>query len=695
MSEIYEKEIDKKVVRRDGKKVDFDGKKIALAIKKGFDSVNRSTEISKYNEEDINKVYKNVLNKIQKVQDDKIKIEKIQDLIEESLKENNYLDVYNSFSSYREKRAYSRQIFFDEKKQHKFLKAIEDLGLKTNSNINKSAMDVMIEYGKTISKEFTKSYLLKKKYLDACENGEIYIQKMDYYATGTTDSSQIDLDKVIYEGCLKINGECLAEPKDIMEYVMYVALIIKATQVEQHGEQSIPLFDYYLKDSVVKTFKNYFKELVYNYLELTDFDKFVAMNGIEREIEKINTIEFNVEIFFRFCRESEELKRLFKMAYSKSILKTKKLIDESMELLVKTLNTYSKETTLNIGTNMEVEGKLVSNSILKAIEENKNNNKVFVILKVKDGVNLQPKDKNYDLLERVCELIEKNNTMIGIAFLDSNYNKKIYKGEAKTEVAYNNFGARICENIIDENKAIIPGRVNLSTTYINLPRLGIKYGKINNNKADLKGFYNELEEKIELSKDQLLDRFDNQCTKRVCNFPFLIGDGALIDSERIKEDDSLRKSLKHGNLCIGVIGLAECLLAMLGKHQGESAESQKLGLEIIEFIKKKCDEYSQKYNLNFCVTASCDKNMYGKFIKLDKAIYGNISNITDKKTYTESFHLPENCKIQPEEKIKIEAPYHKLTSGGHIIYIRGKDNKDILKIIKLMKENNIGYAKIN
>ena len=187
-------------------------------------------------------------------------------------------------------------------------------------------MDVMIEYGKTISKEFTKSYLLKKKYLDACENGEIYIQKMDYYATGTTDSSQIDLDKVIYEGCLKINGECLTEPKDIMEYSMYVALIIKAAQVEQHGEQSIPLFDYYLKDSVVKTFKNYFKELVYNYLELTDFDKFIAMNGIEREIEKINTIEFNVEVFFRFCRESEELKRLFKMAYSKSILKSKKAI---------------------------------------------------------------------------------------------------------------------------------------------------------------------------------------------------------------------------------------------------------------------------------------------------------------------------------------------------------------------------------
>jgi len=255
---------------------------------------------------------------------------------------------------------------------------------------------------------------------------------------------------------------------------------------------------------------------------------------------------------------------------------------------------------------------------------------------------------------------------------------------------------RVMGNVVDPEKAVSPGRGNLSFTTINLPRIAIKHGIVGPNadakKADMKGFYEELDQKLELCRDQLLERFEIQCKKRGDNFPFLMLQGVWIDSEKLKENDNLKKVLKQGALQISFIGLAECLKALLGKHHGESEKSQKFGLEIIEFMRKKCDEYSEKYNLNFNLSANLSDEILGKFSMLDQAIYGKLKNITDKKHYTNSFCIPDEYEISTEKKLKIEAPYHKHTNGGHITQITLKKQDDIKEIIKLMKELEIGYT---
>ena len=304
--EVPEKVANKIVVKRDGKKVEFDGAKIALAIQKGFyDIVKEEGKDSKYDETDVNKVYTKVLSRIGKLDGERIKIEEIQDLIEEELKNNGYQDVYEAFSTYREKRAQSRQLFFDEKKQHKFLKALEDLGLKSaneeevkkeNRSDSNTSIGTMFQYGSTISRQFAITYLMKKKFSDAHENGDIYVHDMDFLPMGTTTCCQIDLQKLFEDGFFTGHG-LVEEPNNIMSYVTATAIAIQANQNDQHGGQSIPAFDYYMAPGVLKTFKKVFKQLVFDYLELTDFDKFIAVNGIEREIVKSNTIEFDVSIF--------------------------------------------------------------------------------------------------------------------------------------------------------------------------------------------------------------------------------------------------------------------------------------------------------------------------------------------------------------------------------------------------------------
>ncbi len=718
--EVPEKVANKIVVKRDGKKVEFDGAKIALAIQKGFyDIVKEEGKDSKYDETDVNKVYTKVLSRIGKLDGERIKIEEIQDLIEEELKNSGYQDVYEAFSTYREKRAQSRQLFFDEKKQHKFLKALEDLGLKSaneeevkkeNRSDSNTSMGTMFQYGSTISRQFAITYLMKKKFSDAHENGDIYVHDMDFLPMGTTTCCQIDLQKLFEDGFFTGHG-LVEEPNNIMSYVTATAIAIQANQNDQHGGQSIPAFDYYMAPGVLKTFKKVFKQLVFDYLQLTDFDKFIAVNGIEREIEKINTIEFDVSIFDKYCRESEGLKRLFQISYKKALEKTNELTYQAMETLIHHLNTMNAKggaklsySSINLGTDTSPEGRMVIDNLLNAINQELEKQSVLIfpitIFKVKDGVNFKPKDPNYDLLELACSISIKRQ-IVNFSFIDVPYNKEFYKQENyHTEVAYMEYGTRIISNIVDENKVITTGRGNLSVTSINLPRIGIKHGIVADEKADMHGFWEELEEKLDLVRDQLIERFEVQCKKRAYNFPFLMGQGIWIDSEKLKSTDNLKKVLKHGTLSIGFIGLAECLKALTGKHHGESEESQKLGIKIIQFMRKKCDEYSQKYNLNFTLIATPSERLAGKFIKLDQAIYGKLKGITDKEYYTSSFHLPESSKIKIEDKIKLEAPYHKLTNGGHILDLTldkdvPKDTENMMELIHTMKENGIGYVTIH
>lgn len=723
MSVINEKLLENlKVVKRNGKKVDFDTAKVAIAIKKGFDGANKAEdEEERYTTKDIQKVYQSVIKRILKEykEEEKIKIENIQDMIEETLQKLGYEDVYKSFSEYRDRRAQSRKLFSDEKKMHKFLKSLEGLGLKNakeedakreNANIDgNSAMGTMLQYGSTVSKEFAKAYLMKPKFASLHDEGDIHIHDMDFFVMGTTTCMQIDLNKLFKGGFSTGHGH-LREPQSINSYGALAAIAIQSNQNDQHGGQSIPAFDFYMAPGVLKTFKKEYKQALYELLEFTDFISFVNMDKLSKEVDMLNSIEVDLGIFSNFYKESKEVRRIFEKAYDIALAKTDRATYQAMEAFVHNLNTMHSRagaqvpfSSINFGTDTSPEGRMVMKNYLLSIDAGlgKNETPIFPIsiFKIKEGVNFNPGDPNYDLFKLSCKVSAKR-LFPNFSFLDSPFNKQYYKGDYNTEVCYMGCRTRVMGNVVDPNKAVTPGRGNLSFTSINLPRLGINHGIVKNEKTDLDGFFNELGELMDTVKDQLLERFEVQCNKRSYNFPFLLEQGVWIDSEKLKPTDRLRKVLKHGTLSIGFIGLAECLKALIGKHHGESEEAQKLGLKIIGFMRKKCDEYSEKYNLNFTCLATPAEGLSGRFVNIDRAIYGKIKGVTDRDYYTNSFHVPVYYNISIINKIKKEAPYHALTNAGHISYIEldGDTTKNLEafeKIVRLMKENNMGYAAIN
>jgi len=711
-----------KVVKRNGKKVAFDTSKVALAIKKGFDGVQRADEEeAKYTTKDVQKIYQSVIKKIVKdyKEEEKIKIEEIQDLIEEMLKKHKYDEVYQSFSEYRERRDKSRQLFSDEKKMHKFLKSLEGLGLKNafeedakreNANIDgNSAMGTMLQYGSTVSKEFAKAYLMKKKYADAHDNGDIHIHDMDFLAMGTTTCMQIDLHKLFKNGFSTGHGH-LREPQSISAYGALAAIAVQSNQNDQHGGQSIPAFDFYMAPGVLKTFKKEYKQALYELLDFTDFISFVNMDKVAMIIDKLDSIEFDLEIFSSHYKESKEVRRIFEKAYDTAIAKTDRATYQAMEAFVHNLNTMHSRagaqvpfSSINFGTDVSPEGRMVIKNYLLSVDAGlgKNETPIFPIsiFKIKEGINYNPGDPNYDLFKLSCKVSAKR-LFPNFSFMDSPFNAQYYKGDYNTEVCYMGCRTRVIGNVVDPNKAVTTGRGNLSFTSINLPRIAIKHGLVNNEKTDLDGFFNELEETMDMVSEQLLERFEIQCNKRNYNFPFLLGQGIWLDSEKLKHTDRLRKVLKHGTLSIGFIGLAECLKALIGKHHGESEEAQELGLKIVSFMREKCDKYSEKYNLNFTCLATPAEGLSGRFVNIDRAIYGKIKGVTDREYYTNSFHVPVYYNISIVNKIKKEAPYHALTNAGHISYIEldGDTTKNLdafEKIVRIMKENNMGYAAIN
>lgn len=716
------------VVKRNGKKVEFDGSKIALAIKKGFDSIVSSDQEEKgerkYSEKDIQKVYQAVLNRIDKEYRDagKIKIEEIQDMIEEELEKKGYEDVYRSFSEYRDRRNQSRQNFADDKKMHKFLKSLENLGLKSaneedakreNANIDgNSPMGTMLQYGATVSKEFAKAYLMKPKYAESHDSGEIHIHDMDFFAMGTTTCCQIDLARLFKNGFDTGHGY-IRPPQDISTYGSLAAIAIQANQNDQHGGQSVPAFDYYMAPGVLKTFKKQFKQAIYDSLDLEGFLPFVNMDKIAKEIDKLESIEFDHQIFYPFAKGSPEIEKIIEMGYDKAIQKTNRATQQAMEAFIHNLNTMHSRagaqvpfSSVNLGTDTSPEGRMVTRNFLEATEAGLGRGETPIfpvsIFKIKEGVNYNPEDPNYDLFKLACKVSAKR-LFPNFAFVDAPFNLQFYKpGDVNTEIAYMGCRTRVISDVTDPNHQVVTGRGNLSWTTINLPRLGIKHGIClkERDKADMKGFYQELEELMDMVKDQLLERFEIQCNKHNYNFPFLLGQGVWNDGEKLKPTDRLRKVWKHGSLSIGFIGLAECLKALIGKHQGESEEAQKLGLEIIGFMRKKCDEYAERYNLNFACLATPAEGLSGRFTNIDKAIYGKIKGVTDREYYTNSFHVPVYYNTSITHKIKTEAPYHELTNGGHISYIEldgdaAQNVEAFEKIIRLMKESGIGYGAIN
>lgn len=704
-----------KVIKRNGKKVGFNEDKIGLTIKKAFDNFEEG-----YTPEDSSKVYKKVIDDINETYADLkvIKIEDIQDLIEKNLRELNYLDVLEGFRSYRERRNEAREVF--KSYQHKLVKELEALSMKDakeedskrdNANVDgDTAMGTMLQYGSTISKAFAKSHFMKKQFAEAHDSGMIHIHDMDFLPMGTTTCCQIDLGSLFEKGFSTGHG-FLRSPNSIMSYAALAAIVVQSNQNDQHGGQSIPAFDYYMAPGVVKSFKKEFKNTVMDFLELTGFIDFINVNGVTKEINKIKEVNFNMSIFDKYFKGSSEIERIFRKAHKKAIEKTEKLTYQAMESFIHNLNTMHSRagaqvpfSSINFGTDTSFEGRMVIKNYLLATEAGLGNSETPIfpisIFKVKEGVNYNKSDPNYDLFELACRVSAKR-LFPNFSFIDAPYNLQYYKeGDVNTEIAYMGCRTRVIGNVVDPSREIVTGRGNLSFTSINLVRLGIKYGIVTNKKADLDGFFQELGDTMDMVRDQLLERFEIQCKKRVYNFPFLLGQGVWIDSKGLKPTDNIKRILKHGSLTEGFIGLAECLKALTGKHHGESKASQELGLKIVKFMRDRVDSYSKEYKLNFALIATPAEGLSGRFTNIDKSIYGIIPGVTDRAYYTNSFHVPVYYNTSISNKIKLEAPYHAYTNGGHISYIEldGDLTENIdafMKVVRLMKEAGIGYGAIN
>lgn len=677
------------VIKRDGKRVKFDSTKIAVAIKKGFDAVD-----SEYTLSDINKVFHDVIDVIKDGNFDKIKIEQIQDIIEEIMNQNGYMDIGKAYAEYREKRAQSRELFFDEKKKHKFLKALENIGLDSkNGTADEYDFDSinnrLIEYGEIVSEKFATAYIMKKKFSELHENGDIYIKNIKYYPFGTTENCQINLEKLFQNG-FSTKRCSMRAPQSIVSYSMLALVAITNNQRDQFGEQSIPAFDYYMAPGVLKTFKKEFKQTIYDILDYTDFDKFIALNGIEREIEKITSIDFDISIFYKFTRESEQLKRMFRIVYEKAMKKTNKQVYQSMEGFVHDLNSICSEclTTINIGTDTSAEGRIISYNLLRTISEGLGENRRAispkVVFKVKKGINLEKNDANYDLFSQACEVVKVADN-ISFSFLDSDINTENYKiGDFNTEVAYFENGTRIIDNFVDEDRRISSGRGVIASTVLNLPRIALRCD------GSFENFMDELEKKLDIVKDQLIESYEIQSNKKVKSFPFLMKEHVWIDSERFEDENmKIKKALKHGLLQISFTGLNEALIVLNGKSHAESTKSQELGMEIVRFIANKSNEYVNKYNLNFVVSGNENDEISQSFVEIDRVLFGKIKNVTDKDRYTNSFEVDKAVDIK--KKVEVESEYHNLTNGGHKILVY---SDDVQKTVDLMYRNNIGYGVI-
>ena len=539
---------------------------------------------------------------------------------------------------------------------------------------------------------------------------------------GTLTCCQINLDK-LFDGGFSTGHGFLREPNSIMSYGALAAIAIQSNQNDQHGGQSIPFFDYSLAKGVYKTFrKSYIANLYKGLKLLKGIDDKRAIQDIVYDTEKSSNKKVGLEKDLDYLYiEKEKLIETFNIdeslavlmqsfAYEEAYKETDRQTYQSMEGFIHNLNTMHSRagaqvpfSSINFGTDTSLEGRMVSKNLLLSLEKGLGNGETAIfpilIFKVKEGVNLNPEDPNYDLFKLSCRVSAKR-LFPNFSFLDAPFNLKSYKpGQPETETTYMGCRTRVMGNVCGEEVA--SGRGNLSFTTINLPRLGIKHGIVNGrSNANIDEFFEDLDEKIDLVIDQLLERMQIQGNKKVKNFPFLMGQGIWQGSDELSPEDTLQDVIKQGTLTVGFIGLAECLIALTGQHHGESEESQELGLKIVSHMRKRMDEATEKYKLNFSLIATPAEGLSGRFTEIDKKIYGEIKGITDKEYYTNSFHVPVYYNISAFNKIKIEAPYHELTNGGHITYVElDGDTSNNLQafetVIRSMKEMGIGYGSVN
>lgn len=709
----------KTIKKRTGDIVKFNAQKITDAIKKAnMESIDET-----FSKEQLSTITNNVIKALKNLKTPGV--EQIQDAVEKVLIAGNFASTAKAYILYRAEHTKLRQAkadLMDIYNELTFTKAKDADIKRENANIDAdTAMGTMLKYGSEGSKYFITSHILPKDIAVAHMDGDIHIHDMDFYML-TETCCQIDLLKLFKNGFSTGHGY-LREPNDIRSYAALACIAIQANQNEMHGGQAVPMFDYCMAPGVAKTYrKQYYKALGYYFNAMLDM-KLEDASLLCKKIEQTLPIKISMSTADKFGKllvdflpkhqrehnyqeiNEQTTQMAHKFAINTAWNETNAATYQAMEAFIHNLNTMNSRagaqvpfSSINYGTDTSPEGRMAMRNLLLATDAGLGDGETPIfpvqIFKVKEGVNYEKDDPNYDLF-RLAMKTSAKRLFPNFSFLDAPFNKKYYKpNDYNSEVAYMGCRTRVMGNVYDPTREVTCGRGNLSFTSINLPRLAIEA------KGDINKFYKSLDDMIDLVIRQLLHRFKIQCAKIGKNYPFLMGQNIWLDSDNIGEYDTVSGVLRHGTLTVGFIGLAETLKALIGKHHGESAEAQKLGLAIIGHMRKRMDDEAQKTKLNFSLIATPAEGLSGRFVKIDRKIYGSIPGVTDREYYTNSFHIPVYYPISAYKKIQLEAPYHNLTNGGHISYIEmdGDPTKNLTAfeaIIRCMHDNGIGYGSVN
>jgi len=701
--------------KRDGRAVPFDAEKITSAIVKAFDATYRPG-----NEEIAAQLTNEVLSILEVEGVEIPEVEHVQDLVEKVLMDNGYVTTAKAYILYRNKRSLRREMntrLMQTYQEITFADAKDSDVKRENANIDgDTAMGVMLKYGSEGAKQFYNMFVLNPDHSRAHQEGDIHIHDLDFL-TLTTTCTQIDIIQ-LFKGGFSTGHGTLREPNDIASYSALACIAIQSNQNDQHGGQSIVNFDYGMAEGVMKTYKRLYRQnlakalMLWNGVEDPEEDIKAMIADIQERTGLFPTLENydaylaeELPLLVAKYGDEEGMKKAQSLACHYAYKETDRATYQAMEAFIHNLNTMHSRagaqtpfSSINYGMDTSPEGRMVMKNVMLATEAGLGHGETPIfpiqIFRVKDGINLNEGEPNYDLFKLACRCSAKR-LFPNFSFVDAPFNLQYYKeGHPETEIAYMGCRTRVIGNTYDPTREICNGRGNLSFTSINLPRLAIKA------KGDLNVFFESLDHMMSLCVDQLLERFEIQCRKHVYNYPFLMGQGVWIDSEKLDWNDEVREVLKHGTLSMGFIGLAETLKCLIGEHHGESARAQNLGLEIISHMRARMDEESAKRGLNFSLLATPAEGLSGRFVKIDKKKFGIIPGVTDREYYTNSFHIPVYYNISAFKKISLEAPYHNLTNAGHISYIEMDGDplqnlEAFEKIVRHMQKCGIGYGSVN
>lgn len=706
------------IVKRDGRKVSFNEDKISNAIRKALISAHPDDKsTSQYEEDLVEKLTRRVVSDIEKQNLEEPSVENTQDIIEKVLIQEGMASEAKNFILYRQNRTNVRNYNTDLTKIYRDLtsKSTADMDLKReNANIDANApMGLMLRFGSEGSKDYVRRYVLRPEHSIAHSRGDIHIHDLDFYML-TINCCQIGLKDLFKRGFSTGHG-FLREPQSIQSAAALCCIAIQSNQNDMHGGQSIPLFEYDLAPYVAISYSKHLCKVICICLRNDEADVSEVKEYCKELYDKYDTclsdevqslIKAKVlEVLKKYDTDELDVTKNVDYIMSEAIKLTERETYQAMEALIHNLNSMQSRagaqvpfSSINYGTGTQPEHRMIMKNVLLATDAGLGGGETPIfpvqIFKVKDGINTKKGDPNYDLFELACKVSAKR-LFPNFSFLDAPYNAQYYKpGHPETEVALMGCRTRVVSNYYDKTKEIIPGRGNLSFTTINLPRLAIEaHGSISK-------FFESLDKMIYMVFDQLMDRFEIIAKKQVFNYPFLMGQGVWVDSDRLNPEDTIEDVIKNGTMSVGFIGLAECLVALIGKHHGESKEAYDLGYKIIKHMRDLTDKHTVDTGLNFSLFSTPAEGLSGRFVKIDKRLYGSIPGVTDREYYTNSFHVPVYYEISAADKIKTEGPFHALCNAGSISYIEmdgdlTKNVEAFKNVILYMKECGVGYGSIN